>query len=185
MKAISCYQQPATFTSLSQGPAAWEQLLQVNLSAMGYGMEWPELPKIKMLRKCAIRNGFCLLSADGFKGCWGPLCFRFTPAVIRLRQSFGKVCAGWDGSVRARERISDSQLNYEIWHDSECSEEIKEQEKTLRCCKSSDFISASKKETGAGFPSPVPGGLLRGARSRLGAAQQSHLQCNTFSVSWC
>lgn len=92
MKAISCYQQAATFTSLSQGPAAWEQLLQLNLSATGYWMEWPELPKIKMLRKCAVRNGFCLLTADGFKGCWGPLCFRFTPAVIRLQQSFGKVC---------------------------------------------------------------------------------------------
>lgn len=177
---------PATFTSLSQGPAAWEQLLQLNLSAAGYWMEWPELPKIKMLKKCAIRNEFCLLTAVGFKGCWGPLCFRSTPAITRLQQGFGKaMCAGWDGSVRPREHISDSQLNYKIWHDCECSEEIKEQEKTLRCCKSSDFISASEKETGAGLPSPVPGGLLMGARSRLGAAQQSHLQCNTFSFSWC
>lgn len=144
MKAISCYQQPAAFTSLSQGPAAWEQLLQLNLSATGYWMEWPELPKIKMLKKRAIRNGFCLLTADGFKGYWGPLCFRSILAVTRLQQGFGKLCVLDGMDLQYPQNISDSQLNYKIWHDSECSEEIKEQEKTLRCYQSSDFKKKKK-----------------------------------------
>lgn len=145
MKAISCYQQPAAFTSLSQGPAAWEQLLQLNLSATGYWMEWPELPKIKMLKKCALRNGFCLLTADGFKGYLGPLCFWSILAVIRLQQGFGKLCVLDGMDVQYPENISDSQLNYKIWHDSECSGEIKEQEKTLRCYQSSDLKKKKKK----------------------------------------
>ena len=81
------------------------------------------------------------------------------------------MCTGREGSVRPRGHISDLQLNYKIRHNSGYSEQTKEHEKTQKCCKSSDFVCASKEETRAGFPSFVPGGLLVGVRARVGAAQ--------------
>ena len=81
------------------------------------------------------------------------------------------MCTGWDGSVRPRGHISDLKLNYEIRHNGGYSEQNQEHKKTQKCCKSSDFVCTSEEETRAGFPSFVPGGLLVGLRTRLGAVQ--------------
>lgn len=129
----------------------------------------------------AIRNGFCLLTADGFKGCWGPLCFRSTPAATRL-QGFGKVCVLDGKDLYDPENIFLTH-NWTIKSDT-TGNVVKgsKSRKTLRCCKSSDFISASKKRNWSRVSQPCSWRAAHGSKEQAGCCSPKpsavqHLCC--------